>query len=199
MNIAVCSIKGLRSTILRDYYVYRWFLYLLRQSSLRSELSACQENRIIYEQLGKITRLQWFLGILILGLSMLYLKTKFFLLLISLAVACLCGFKVLAVKKRYVADLSLHVIERDFPADKLAKTTLYQIGEIFGEKYQVLSLVDAIYHLDKIYRFTLIFSFFLVAYIVNIGNWKIRQASFFSLYFTVVFLVNTPFFYKKFK
>ena len=108
-------------------------------------------------------------------------------------------FFLLTKKKSCVARIGTYFIGQDFPPEVLAKTTLYQIGEFYHDKCKILSLVDAIYHLDKVYRFSLLFSFLLVAYIVDIKIWSIKQISFVLFYVAIVLLVNSSFIYKRFK
>lgn len=182
-----------------DPFVYRWFLFLISQPTLRSRGNEIPGLAEPYSKIDKINRELRLLFLPIFIFLLIFLMTgKWFLFLPVLAGGALLYTRRLE-KKKEVADISLIFIERDFPPEVLAQKTLYQIGEVYSNRYRVLSLVDAIYNLDKIYRFTLVFSFLLAAYILDIKVWGVKQALFIGLYLLVVWLANMSFFYKKFR
>ena len=199
MAIPLCSIRGLRSTILIDKYVGRWFLHLISQPSFKARAAGLPAIQSAYRAVRRYEIALWGLA----GWSSLFfvlaleLKNSF---LVFPALAGVFFFsKTLSAKKRKIADISLYFVEQDFNPETLAQTTLYQIGEIYSERYRIPSLVDAMYHLDKIYRFTLVFSFFLVAYITSINIFILRQVAFVALFFGVALVVNSTLFYRRFR
>jgi len=197
--IPLCTLNGLRSTILMDRYVYRWFLFLITQPAFRAAAIDIGELSARYAVLDKIVLWQRILLLFAPFVAWGYLTTGNWFWIVGAIVLGLAGFKLLQAKRQEVAHIGVAVIARDFPTDTLAKLTLYQLCEIYSIKFDVLSLVDAIYHLDKIFRFTLLFSFLLVAYITNIKLWWIKQLLFLLLYLMVIVVVNMPFLYKKFR
>ena len=182
-----------------DKYVGRWFLFLILQPSFKARAAGLTDIQSAYRAIRRSGILLWFLGGGSSVLFLLALETRQYLFVFPAIAGVFFFFKTLDAKKKKIADVILYFIEQDFPPDILAKTTLYQLGEVYSETYRIPSLVDTIYHLDKIYRFTLVFSFFLVAYITNINVFLVRQFAFFALFFGVAFIVNMPFFYRRFR
>jgi len=169
MTTPLCTMEGLRSTILVDKYVSRWFLFLILQPSFKARGDGLPDIQSAYRAIRQCEILLWCLGIGMCALCSLALEMKSYVVAVPALAGLFPFFRTLTVQKSHIADISLYFVERDFPPETLAKTTLYQMGEIYSERYEIPSLVDTIYHLDKIYRVTLVFSFFLVAYITNIN------------------------------
>ncbi|MFA5260935.1 MAG: hypothetical protein WC450_06900 [Candidatus Omnitrophota bacterium] len=198
-TIPLCTIQGLRSTILIDKYVSRWFLFLILEPSFKARSEGLPVIQAAYQTIRRYEILLWFLGGGI-GLSFLgALEMRNYVFVFSALAGMFLFFRTLAAKKKQIADISLYFIEHDFPPEALAKTTLYQIGEVYSETYKIPSLVDTLYRLDKIYRVALVFSFFWVAYITHITFFIVRQVAFIVLFFGVAFIVNRPFFYRRFR
>ncbi len=199
MMIPLCTKEGLRSTILVDKYVSRWFLFLILQPSFKTRSDGLPGLQSAYRSIRRCEILLWCLGIGMGAFCSLAFEMKSYAVAVPALAGLFLFFRTLTVKKTHIADISLYFIERDFPPETLAKTTLYQIGEIYSERHEIPSLVDTMYHLDRIYRFTIVFSFFLVAYITSINIFILRQVAFFALFFGVSFVVNQPLFYRNFR
>ncbi len=198
MDVALCTMEGLRSSILVDKYVSRWFLFLIQQPSFKARAVGLPGLQSSYRIIRRRELLLWGLAAGICVSCFWAFETKNYVFAVPALAGAVIFSRTLRAKKKQIADVSLYFIEQDFPPDVLAKTTLYQIGEVYGEAYKIPSLVDTIYHLDRIYRVALVFSFFWVAYITNINVFIFRQIAFFALFFGVAFVVNQPFFYRRF-
>jgi len=66
-----------------------------------------------------------------------------------------------AKQRRLVTQMAEHLLNNDYQEGELDVKTLYQIGEEYSLRYDIPSIVDVIYHLDKILRNVLFVTFVL--------------------------------------
>jgi hypothetical protein len=82
------------------------------------------------------------------------------------AALLLLGLQFDRRRKHATALLSRRLLETDFPAQHLERLSLYHIAEIYGERLQIPSLVDVLFHQDQWARWGLIAIFGLL-YVIN--------------------------------
>lgn len=198
-NIPLTTEKGIRNSILIDYSVYRWFLYVLQQSAVRSSLLERLPLEQEYRSLKRYGLVSLSAGIL----SLLCFAGKFFLTRGD----CLWGGIFLALvamlfhykRRGCVSILGWKFVESCFSPIELQQSTLYQLSEQIAQVYDVVSLVDALYHLEKYYKGAFLFSFLTFGYILYVGAWVMRILGFVFLYFFIVWTLNLPVCYRGFK
>ena len=198
-SVPLCSLQGLRKTIQYDYYTYRWFLFLISQSTFQREARRDPEFDAGFRTIQAFRLVQGGLGLILFFAVGIFLASAAWPYAVLAVMMVLGEWNVMSRKKRCVADIACTFVARDVPPEILARSTLYQVSERYSERYHILSLVDAISQLDRIFRFSLIFIFFFVAYITHIPQWRIQQCLFVILFFAVVFLANMDFFYHRYK
>jgi len=102
-------------------------------------------------------------------------------------------------KKECVSQISRHVLSDDYDAAALAKTTLYQICEQYSRRYNIPSLVDAIYHSDNILRHTVFTAFVLIVLILPINTTLQRLLALLFSYQIVIIISNASIIYRRLK
>ena len=193
----ITTIDGLKKTIINDFYVYRWFVYLIAQPLVGTRIKEFEDLAGPVHALRRLKYCCWALGTLVIVLLDRAIATKIFLIWGGVAVSIFFLFRTFQEKRKIIAEIGMRLISRDFNPDEIKKTTLFQIGEFYSREYKILSLVDAIYQLDKIYRMTLLLSFVGVCYIVQLEPWWVRYLGMAVIYFFVRWMVNTPLIYRR--
>jgi len=143
------NLKMLRSTIRRDKHVRRWFLGLLAANKVREEFYAAPGSSALYKNFSqslkkqKLSLINCVLLVTIFSLSRQPLWLA--------AGGIMFGLFILRLNSsaKNLAEAAAWMVSRDFPDTDMARTTLYQIGEIYSRKYRVPSLVDALYAFDS--------------------------------------------------
>ena len=74
-NPPISSINAIKSTIMTDALVFRWFLYLITLEKAKSDLVADGENAT-YAQLKKASPLQTLCSIILFGTVLYVFLTK---------------------------------------------------------------------------------------------------------------------------
>ena len=199
---AITSIEAVENTINSDRQVFRWFTFLIVQPAVKAKMLKEETTRQLYSNFKRTMALQliWYVGLL--GCLLVLVFSKHFIFL-WLGILFLFPATYLHLnKKKYVRQISTRLLTQDFDIAELNKKTLYQIGESYSQKYNIPSLVDTIYFIDKISRATLItvfvlacllLPFFIDSYQLNV--WKF----YFSLmiaYYLINALVNTNAIYR---
>jgi hypothetical protein len=106
-----------------------------------------------------------------------------FALLLLLPLAYL-GYKLFIRKRAVVSQISRELLLLDFPGEALTQKTLYQIAEIYSRRYNIPSLVDTIYHWDRILRTAVLVLSVILTIIYPVKFWQYLLAvlvSFFLL------------------
>ena len=97
--------------------------------------------------------------------------------------------------KECASSISSRLIARDFDETSLQKNTLYQIGEFYGRKYKIKSLVHNITSVDATIRTILFCSLFSFSFIHPVSFWR-YWGIIVGTYYILNTLLNTPLFYK---
>ena len=168
-QVPLIAITSLRSTIETDSQVFRWFLYLITHPTVKSELSVDKCTEEIYERLKRWIGGERILCLSILGLIIYIYFSKQYLLC-YLAILWFGLYLIVHQKiKKYVTQISLSLISKDFKSAEFNKRTLYQIGEFYGHKYQIKSLVMAITSTENILRKVAIAAWFFLIFIFPVN------------------------------
>jgi hypothetical protein len=154
VNIPVTSPKAIKSTIQTDPQVARWFEFLITRPALKEKLSAAHACCSLYQQLSRIQAGETTMLALLFSLLCLVVWQPTPLLLLGLFLLC-PYFWIKTHKATIVAQISLPLIEQDYPPAQLTVTSLYQISESYAHRYQIPSLVDTIFHLDRTARWAI--------------------------------------------
>ncbi len=198
-NIPLTTCKGIQSSIQLDHHIYRWFLYLLYQDPIKQDILKGEEQVEEYKQLTLLNFLLFFIGSGIFVLSFFLVSTFNLYTFMGVMVFCIFFYVVYYQKKQRVSQLGLLLIQKNFSEQELASSTLYQLAEKLSGQYNTVSLVDAIYHLERMYKVAFLFSFLIFGYILYIDAWIERVLAFLLFYFFIVLIVNTSFFYNTYK
>lgn len=200
VQVIITNLDGLESSILTDAYVYRWFTHLVTQLSFKKRSLGLTKIEDDYRRITLISRLQRVCGLAAVILFLFYFQSKQLVIVPVFFLAGYFIFKLRSKKKACVTRISIHFIREDFEPEVLKRTTLYQMSELYSQKYGILSLVDAIYHSDKIYRFTLWAFFFSVFYGIRLcPRCSDKYLLFIGLYIFMISIINSSFVYKRFK
>jgi len=190
--------KGLKNSILTDYHVYRWFLFLFSQERFYQRIKDDISLRDDYLKIKRLAFGQMILNVFALFVGIfLFFFSKIILIFFALFIFSV-HILLFSKKKYYLSEVGGYFFIKDFSSQGASEMTLYQIGEIYSKKYKILSLVDAIYHLERLYKMAFLFSFLLVGYILYLDVWLYRVILFVGLYFFIFFILNASFIYKHF-
>lgn len=198
-NSPVSSLEALASSIRCDHQVYRWFLRLIRLGDVRAWCRNQDSGKELYDRLSKISLL--INGIYCLGLSVAFLSvalSDFRILWWNLLIAGI-GFSLYKYKRGIVSELGKILICKDFEPADVSQNTLYEIGEFYGRKYQIASLVDMIYVTDNIVRNTFIVVTIAVCFIYPVEQFLNILIILACSYFVVFSVINSAVVYNKIK
>ncbi len=189
------SLPSLTSSIATDFEVYRWFSWLVIQPMVQSQLKSQPENISLYQKLRKNIFWQRILyGCISIGLMAIIFSKQYFFA--WGAIPCLVMVIALyLLKRKCIIELSSALLKKDFEAKGLSGKTLYQMSEIYSREYHTLSLVDAIYHWERLSRKAVMFAFILTSFIypLQLG----AAFSFILIFYGMAFLFfNTTFAYR---
>lgn len=200
-NLDQCNISSfdaIINSITFDSEVCRWFTFLVTQPGLAAELQAEKGIPPLYQKLKSVFRKQ---RILLIALTAAASASLFFpprwAVLSLLSVLSFYWAYLEQVKKKCVTAISASLIRRDYSADTLLQTTLYQLGEHYSRKYRIPSLVDKIFRANQILKFAVIFFLlFILATGIETTEWKI-VAIVFLYYYAVVYGLRTDTVYRR--
>ncbi len=163
---AITSMSSLQSTIETDKHVFRWFMYLITEPAVKSDIILDQNTQKRYDQLKTTISYQRISCLFLLCLLFFtYYSKQYLLLFLGAALLCFCIILHQKIRKM-VSQISIHLISQDFQQSNFDQKTLYQIGEFYGRKYKIKSLVIAMTSVDAIIRrmvlYALIFATFIL-------------------------------------
>jgi hypothetical protein len=192
----VSSIESIQSSIETDRQVYRWFLMLISCPTIKARLGHTEETMKICAYL-RLTILAE-IGIsmsLCVWIIYLFLSKERALLLVG--VILLYGLhKVHALNRRYVAKISVDLLNGDFQPPTINTQTLFQVCEHYANRLNIPSLVDTITSQDSIARTTLIYANIFACFIYPMGFWYIWLVILSSFYLMIA-VINTSFIFNK--
>jgi len=181
-----------------DSYVFRWFTFLVMQPKYK--IQSCGQRTIekYYSSFTQANIIQGAAG-LAAGYCFYYFITEqVWMFLVAGILAWLVVLRCQNRKKACIADIAVHYLIEDYSEQQISHMTLYQISEQYAKKYNILSIVDAVFGLDSLYRISLLFIIFLVICIVNFTQNWIEQIALIIVFYTIMtYLFRTSFFYKR--
>jgi hypothetical protein len=189
------SFSTLISTIKDDQHVFRWFMHLIEQPAVKTELVREENIRGLYAQLRRNLRYQYILyPPILIALSIAFLQHQY---LIGGVGMILIYFYYAAHQKirKCVSSVSTRLIAQDFDETSLHEKTLYQIGEFYSRKYKIKSLVHSITSVDAPLRTLLFCSLFFVL-VIHPGGFWYYWLVIVGTYDILNTILNTPFIYK---
>lgn len=189
--------EGIKETIQNDPFTFRWFCHLMKQSVMKEYIFQNKEMRQHYQSFMAMIWLQWLLDIIVITFAFVFLIEPHWGFVLGFLFSLFCRVKLRRYYKRRISNVGLYLIEREFTEEKMKRETFFYICETLAERAKTFSLVDAIYHQDKIYRFMVIFGILLVGYIFGIESWWKRYGYIIILYTVVHFMSNADYFYRK--
>ncbi len=196
----ISNIEALISSIMVDSKVYQWFSFLLNQSELKTRLKNDENTNKLSSQLTNHILKQKILYFLILATLIIGIASNYFLIILLITLLLyLISTRLRHKRKQLVAQISRSIISSDFQGQELTNKTLFQICEIYSQRYSIPSLVDAIYHSDRILRYAIISIIVIQNFIWPIYN--DIQNDIFLIAFCLVInaLLKTDFVYKRLK
>ena len=195
----VTTFGALQDTILNDRYVYRWFFHLLIQPQVRLRIEKQADIEAVYRRLKALVAQQALWSVLCVAAVGAAFFVRHYACWIAAVVPFYFYGNTLFQKRQCVAHISLAIIREDFSEEMIGKKTLYQIAEFYSREYAIFSLVDAIYSLDQIYRWTA--AGMLIAILFIYPAWYRWEGVALGLaaYFLVVNMTNVQYFYKRIK
>ncbi|MCD4782112.1 MAG: hypothetical protein K8S27_16425 [Candidatus Omnitrophica bacterium] len=188
----VNSLTALHRTILNDSYTYQWFTRLIAQPEVRSEVSKDPDIHQCYKTLASNFMQQRVLHLIFWGTVLTLLLLKNYLLLLTVVILVLIPFVKLQKKSReYVALISLKIIKGKYTQDNISQTSLYQLSEQLSREFHIPSIVDIIYHTDKILRYAIIFLGTMLLIIWPIYTFTKLCLILFGCFFAIKFLLHS--------
>lgn len=190
--------NSLSKTIIYDNYVYRWFNFLF--SSATIELKDKIDNPSLFIKNAQINSYLRILEVIQIVLILLFFS-KYKILIFYVFVVIFVVYKVLErYGKKIVSQLAVNLVFKDYPSDQIEEElTLYKVCEEYGRKMNILTLVDAIYNLDKIYRFSFLLWVVAFSVVVFLENILVRNLYLLGIVYIIYLFVNFDFVYKRFK
>jgi hypothetical protein len=189
------SFSTLASTIKNDQHVFRWFIHLIEQPAVKTELVREENIRGLYVQLRRNLLCQYVLyPPVLIALSVTFLQHRY---LSGGAGIILIYLYYLAHQRARgcVSSISTRLIARDFDETSLQEKTLYQVGEFYSRKYKIKSLVHGITSADATIRTALFCSLFFLSFIHPVGFWY-YWGSIIGIYCVLNTVLDIPLVYK---
>lgn len=164
------SKKSLLRTIKNDNIVYYWFSLLLLNKSIKDSLShnkavSCFYKEFIASLYSRFILVSFFTIFLSAMFFYDYSKLHWIVLFLTIVLY------IAAHKRGFKAFCNIfeEFIGQNFNSDCLKQKTLYQIGEFYGNKYQIPTLVETLHFNIKTYTsfFAVSFIFWVFIYPIN--------------------------------
>lgn len=197
-GLPITSVNSLISTIKIDRQVRRWFAYLILQRGLKKELSQKREAEVLYKNLRRLFyQEKAILFFLVIIFSFIVATRQFqysFLFIVFFVISILLGVR----KREYIVKICTLLVNRDFDKLLLAQKTLYQVGELYSRKYNIVSLVHAITSVDVVTRKAVFYTIIFATFIYPLNFWQIG-ASVLAAYYIFHGLASSAFVYKRVK
>ena len=194
----VTSIEAIRSTIKIDSQAYQWFAFLIVQPEIKSRLGKNAYIRKLYGDLRKIILIQMIAYLFLLGSLPFIVLLKYYFFLPAAIIPAYFATRFHFKKKTCVSKISIHLVSEDFDLSILRNTTLYQICEQYSQRYNIPSLVDAIYRSDITMRYVVFFVSTIALLILSFPPIPYCLALFF-LYHIANALLKTNMVYQRLK
>ena len=143
----VSNMDAVLKSVERDYYVYKWFLFLLNRREIRARLSKEKKAKSCYVRLQLMTALQAL--VLFYTISSLFTLTIFLFQSPALWVFVLGAGPLVwglsLLKRKVLVRLVEAFLSGDFAQNPLGHQTLYQLSEDYSRRFAVASLIDTMY------------------------------------------------------
>ncbi len=195
-DLPITSINSLISTIKTDKQVRRWFLYLISQPGFKAEISEGREAGALYKKFRSVLYQERAIFFFLLGALLFIVIARQFQYSLSLVVFFVISILSQIRKKEYQLKICAFLVNRDFNEASFAQKTLYQIGEWYSRKYQVVSLVHAITSVDVVTRKAVFYTIIFATFIYPLNFWQIC-GSVLAAYYIFYGLVSSAFVYKR--
>ena len=194
-NRDLSTIESIKSTIDTDTHVYRWFLFLILQPSVRTQTTSIEGNSRSYAILKSAMRAQAITGAVFVLLILLgyFLKEPAFFGVSTFLLYPI--FRLHMKKKGSVISISGSFLEADPEKSLLTKQTLYKICEHYVRKHKVPSMVDYICFSNRFLRWTLLGGFVLTVVILPFKGLE-NGLAFLLVYLAGYVFVNSTAVYK---
>jgi len=194
----ITSLTALQRTIETDQDVFRWFLYLISQAAVKTEIATENNIQQLYTRLKITIFYQQALWALFLVLAFFTYHSKEYLPILLGAVVLLFCFILNQKVKRLVTEISTSMISRDFQKSNFGQQTLFQIGEFYVKKYNVKSLLMMLTSVDMVIRKVLLYAWIIATFINPLG---FRNFCLFIIaaYIIVSALINSSLIYNRLK
>jgi hypothetical protein len=198
LNKKVSSINVILSSIETDYYVYKWFLFLVGTPEIKAQLSQQKGTTSCYSSISAVTVLQILLyGVFLICTWYIFLIRQYYLLWFYFLFVG-AGWCLFFFKRKYLVKLASFLLKSDFPEGEIGNITLYQLSEDYSKKLSIASVVDTIYASETTLRATFKISFICTVFIFMFRIWN----TFFLVALSLVlvfFLSNSIQNYKRLK
>lgn len=184
------TIESIKSSIDTDTHVYRWFLNLILQPSVRQQFDGIDGPEQTYATLRAVMRVQGtvaglFLLIMLLGY---FLKDPAYFWVSAFLMYPI--FRLHMKKKHCVISITERLFETDPEKTLLMKQTLYKTCEQYSRKHKVPSMVDYICFSNRILRWTLLIGFVLTIVVLPFRGIE-NGIAFLLVYLAVYAFVNS--------
>ncbi len=174
----VSSFDAIINSIKYDIEVCRWFEFFVTQPAIAAELQSDAQMAQAYGDLQKaVFKQRVVLALALISvLAISFLKTYWAFLMIPAVLYY--GIRFQGQKKDCVVEISKKVISRDYaPVDSLSSITLFQLSEQYAKKYGIASLVDKIYCVDQVKRYSVLVFLVVVMAVWTVAfSWKAALA-----------------------
>ena len=196
-KLSITSKKALISTFKVDKQVYRWFMYLVLQENLRKELCQKEEIQKEYTKADNFLKLEKLIyaALVMSCFFIIFFGFKYIgILLIVVGVKEFLYFN----NKKNIYKICQELIDRDFDQLEFEFKTLFQVGEHYGRKYNIASLLQIMTTVNGYVRMVIFYSFVFVTFIWPL-NFLYSCTSILSVYYIFYSIVNVNYVYKKLK
>jgi len=161
--------KSLRNTVLYDDQVFSWLEHFIEHTAVRARI---QSDTALAKLGGRIRQIRSWRTVLAIALVLpaatfwLYRDPRF--LIAGLPIIFL-RMRAIRRERTCFGDLFVQIVQEDFSDEKLSRTTLYQLGEYYSQKYAFPSLVDSLVHWGTLFHYMLTFGFVLPVLLLYIN------------------------------
>jgi len=190
----VSSLKSLTRSIETDYYVYRWFTFLIHHPPIRQNLIKSSKFETLYRRFQKnsfllnVSLLMIFSGIIfIIGNGQWH--SPWIIFILSAA-----AYKLHNTQRTTVSLIGNYFVSQEYNQHNFATKSLYEISEIYAQRYNIPSLISTMCQSDRLCRKVLLVILFfdLIIYIFFIRFSLVNNLLFMAgLYNAILILINT--------
>ena len=197
VNLPVITARIFRKSIETDRHVFHWFLSLVRNPAVKTDLRDVPGVPEVYRRLT----IQLWLAALCVAAGVLVLLFVLFTrqyLYLSIGLPLLLAG--LIIKNRAgacIAEISLALALKIFGEKNFSQSTLYMISEKLGERYHSKALVEAMISVDSLMRGLMIGTLVVVILVHPLEFWP-GLLVLIIVYQTGYFVLNLPVIYRNF-